>query len=84
MARVLSGVALAAVFLASIWFLRPVALLVLALAVAALAFAEYARIARAIGADTAGWWRRCCDAAGRAPCVPFHVDAIRSWRSCWP
>ncbi|MEW6320973.1 MAG: phosphatidate cytidylyltransferase [Acidobacteriota bacterium] len=50
MVRVLSGVTLAAVFLAVIWYATPLLLLLVALAVGALAFTEYARMAAAIGA----------------------------------
>ena len=50
MTRVLSGVVLAAVALAVIWFLASTALLGVALAVAALAFHEYERIVEHIGA----------------------------------
>jgi phosphatidate cytidylyltransferase len=50
MARVLSGLALAAAAFALVWFLPWNALLVVALAVAALAFVEYARLAQAVGA----------------------------------
>ena len=55
MTRILSGVALAAAAVAAIWFLTPIALLVVALVVAAMAFTEYARIVGAIGADVP-WW----------------------------
>ena len=47
MARVLSGLTLAAAAFALIWFLPWNALLVVAMAVAALAFVEYARLAQA-------------------------------------
>jgi phosphatidate cytidylyltransferase len=50
MARVLSGLALAAAAFALIWFLPWTALLGVAMAVAALAFVEYARLAQAVGA----------------------------------
>ena len=60
MARLLSGVVLAAVFFGAIWFLTPVVLLVVALVVAALAFAEYARIVGAIGARRAVVDHACC------------------------
>jgi phosphatidate cytidylyltransferase len=50
MTRLLSGVVLAAVALAVIWFLDSTALLGVALAVAALAFHEYDRIVERIGA----------------------------------
>ena len=50
MARVLSGLALAAAAFALVWFLPWNALLVVAMAVAALAFVEYARLAQAVGA----------------------------------
>jgi phosphatidate cytidylyltransferase len=47
--RVLSGVLLAAAFLAIVWFASSTVLLVIALAVAALAFQEYAELLRNIG-----------------------------------
>ncbi len=50
MARVLSGLALAAAAFALVWFLPWNALLVVALGVAALAFVEFARLAEAVGA----------------------------------
>ena len=51
MARVLSGVFLAAAFFTLVWFSSANVLLVVALAVCALAFHEYAQLTRAIGAD---------------------------------
>ena len=50
MTRLISGVVLAAVAVALIWFLTPIALLGVALIVAALAFHEYDRIVDRIGA----------------------------------
>ena len=73
---------MAAVALGAIWFLTPVALLGLALVVAALAFAEYARIASAIGADLP-WWSTLLLTLLACAMVPFP-GSIRSWRSCWP
>jgi len=55
MTRVLSGVVLAVVALALIWFLSSIALLGVALAVAAIAFHEYERIVDAIGAKVPYW-----------------------------
>jgi len=51
MQRVVSAAVLLPVVLGSIWFLPPVATLVLAEIAAILAFLEYATIARALGAD---------------------------------
>lgn len=55
MTRVLSGVALGVAALALIWFLNPIALLLVALIVAAIAFHEYERIVDAIGAKVPFW-----------------------------
>ena len=55
MTRLLSGVVLAAVALALIWFLNSSALLGVAIVVAALAFVEYERIVAAIGAKIPYW-----------------------------
>jgi phosphatidate cytidylyltransferase len=50
MARVLSALVLLPVVIGAVWFLPPVATLVLALIAAALAFFEYATVVRALGA----------------------------------
>ena len=50
MARVVSGVVLAAVFFALIWFTNATVLLIVALAVGALAVHEYVQLFRALGA----------------------------------
>jgi phosphatidate cytidylyltransferase len=50
MVRILSGVVLAAVFLALIWFGNAIVLLIAALAVAALAVHEFVQLFRALGA----------------------------------
>jgi phosphatidate cytidylyltransferase len=50
MARVLSAMVLLPVVIGAVWFLPPVATLVLSLVAAALAFVEYAHIAAALGA----------------------------------
>ena len=50
MARVLSALVLLPVVIGAVWFLPPIATLVLALLAAALAFVEYAAIAAALGA----------------------------------
>lgn len=55
MTRVISGVVLAVVALAVIWFLSSVALLAVALVVAALAFHEYENIVDKIGAKVPFW-----------------------------
>ena len=51
MARLVSGVVLAAVFFVLIWFTNATVLLFVALAVAALAVHEYVQLFRALGAD---------------------------------
>lgn len=51
MARVLSGVVLAAIFFAVVWFGNSTVLLVVALGVCVLAFHEYAELMRQIGVD---------------------------------
>lgn len=50
MVRILSGLVLIPVFFGCIWFLPPLALLLVAEAVLVLAFVEYARLAAALGA----------------------------------
>ena len=50
MARVLSALVLLPVVIGTVWFLPPIATLVLSLMAAALAFVEYAHIAAALGA----------------------------------
>jgi phosphatidate cytidylyltransferase len=76
MTRLLSGVALSAVALGAIWFLTPAALLGLALLVAALAFAEYARIAQAIGANVP-WWSTLLLTLLACAMVPFPwIDPV--------
>lgn len=50
MIRILSALVLLAVVVGTVWFLPPVATLVLASAAAGLAFLEYARLAEALGA----------------------------------
>ncbi len=50
MTRVLSALVLLVIVIGAVWFLPPVATLVLALIAAGLAFFEYATIARALGA----------------------------------
>lgn len=76
MTRLLSGTALALVALGAIWFLTPVALLGLALVVAALAFAEYARIAAAIGASVP-WWSTLLLTLLACAMVPFPwIDPV--------
>ena len=50
MTRVLSALVLLPIVIGTVWFLPPVATLVLALLAAALAFIEYADIAAALGA----------------------------------
>ena len=50
MARVLSALVLLPLVIGAVWFLPPIATLVLAEIAALLAFVEYAAIARALGA----------------------------------
>jgi phosphatidate cytidylyltransferase len=76
MTRILSGVALAALAIAAIWFLTPVALLAVALMVATLAFVEYARIAHAIGAHVP-WWTTLLLTLLTCAMVPFPwIDPV--------
>ncbi|MEY4093306.1 MAG: hypothetical protein RLZZ53_505, partial [Acidobacteriota bacterium] len=55
MTRLVSGLVLAAVAVAMVWFFSSIALLGVALAVAALAFHEYERIVEVIGAKIPYW-----------------------------
>jgi len=64
--RVLSALVLLPVILGTVWFLPPVATLVLALVAATLAFIEYAAIAEALGTHVP---RAVCTAAVLAACV---------------
>jgi phosphatidate cytidylyltransferase len=66
MARVLSALILLAVVIGTVWFLPPVATLVLALIAAQLALVEYASIAQALGAQVP---RVVCGAAVLAVCA---------------
>jgi phosphatidate cytidylyltransferase len=76
MTRILSGVTLAAVAIAAVWFLTPVALLAVALVVAALAFTEYARIVAAIGARVP-WWSTLLLTLVACAMVPFPwIDPV--------
>jgi len=76
MTRILSGVTLAAVAIAAIWFLTPVALLAVALVVAALAFTEYAHIVAAIGARVP-WWSTLLLTLVACAMVPFPwIDPV--------
>ena len=77
MTRVLSGVALAIVFLALIWFVSSPILLGVALVVATLAFTEYERIVDKIGARVPFWttWAATLVACGM---VPFPWVAAES------
>lgn len=70
MARVLSGVTIAVVFIALIWFLTPVGMLGVTLVVAAVAFTEYARIVTAIGVRMP-WWTALGATLGTTAMVPF-------------
>jgi phosphatidate cytidylyltransferase len=70
MTRVLSGVAMAALALAVVWFLTPEGLLGVVLVLAALAFTEYARIVNAIGARVP-WWTTLVATLGACAMVPF-------------
>jgi phosphatidate cytidylyltransferase len=77
MTRLLSGVALAAAFVALIWFLSPAALLAVALGVATLAFIEYARIVEAIGARVP-WWSSWAATLIAVAMVPFPWLPVES------
>ena len=70
MTRVLSGVAMASVAVALVWFLTPTALLVVALILATAAFTEYARIVDVIGAKVP-WWTTLVATLGACAMVPF-------------
>jgi len=61
---------MAAVAVALIWFLAPVALLAVTLLVAALAFAEYARVVGAVGARVP-WWTTLTATLAVCAMVPF-------------
>ena len=77
MVRLLSGVTLAAIALAVIWFLTPAQLLVVTLGIAGLAFLEFARIANGMGVQLP---RVPALVATLAACamVPFPWVAIES------
>ena len=77
MTRVLSGIALAIVFLALIWFVSSPILLGVALLVATLAFVEYEQIVDKIGARIPWWttWAATLVACGM---VPFPWVAAES------
>ena len=77
MTRLLSGLVLAAVALALIWFLPSPALMAVALAVAALAFAEYARIVECIGAKVP-WWTSGAATLVACVMVPFPWLSVES------
>jgi phosphatidate cytidylyltransferase len=64
--RLLSAVVLLTVVIGTIWFLQPVATLVLALIASVAAFYEYAQISAALGADIP---RLVCGAAVAAVCA---------------
>lgn len=70
MTRVLSGVTLAALVVALIWWVPPVYLLAVALGVTALAFVEYARLAAALGARLP-WWPAMAATLVACALVPF-------------
>jgi phosphatidate cytidylyltransferase len=75
MTRVLSGVAMAGVAVALVWFLTPPALLAVAMLLAALAFTEYARLVDAIGAKVP-WWTALVATLGACAMVPFPWVAV--------
>ncbi|MEZ5286592.1 MAG: phosphatidate cytidylyltransferase [Vicinamibacterales bacterium] len=70
MIRILSGVAMAAVAVATVWFLTPLAMLGVVLVLAAAAFTEYAAIVGAIGARVP-WWTALVATLGACAMVPF-------------
>jgi phosphatidate cytidylyltransferase len=77
MTRVISGVVMAVVALALIWFLSSIALLLVALIVAAMAFHEYERIVDAIGAKVPYWTALLATLLACAM-VPFQWVEIES------
>jgi phosphatidate cytidylyltransferase len=77
MTRLLSGLALASVAVALIWFLSSAALLAVAIAVATLAFTEYARIVEAIGARVP-WWSTWAATLLAVAMVPFPWLPVES------
>lgn len=77
MTRVISGVILAVVALALIWFLSSIMLLGVALAVAALAFHEYENIVEKIGAKIP-YWTTLLATLLTCSMVPFQWVAIES------
>jgi len=77
MTRFLSGVALGVAALALIWFLSPIALLLVALIVAAIAFHEYERIVDAIGAKVP-YWTALLATLMACAMVPFQWVDIES------
>lgn len=66
MTRILSALVLLSIVIGTVWFLPPVATLILALVVAMLAFVEYASIAEALGAHVP---RTVCTAAVLVACA---------------
>jgi phosphatidate cytidylyltransferase len=70
MARIFSGLAMAAGVVGAVWFLTPSGLLIVALAVAARAYVEYARIAAAVGVVVPRWTTLVATLAACAM-VPF-------------
>jgi phosphatidate cytidylyltransferase len=77
MTRLLSGLTLAAAFLALVWFATPAVLLIAALGVAILAFQEYARLVRAIGPVVPRWPTLLATLAATAM-VPFPWVPVES------
>jgi len=77
MTRVLSGVVLGVAAIALIWFLSPIALLLVALMVAAIGFHEYERIVDAIGARVPYWTALIATLLACAM-VPFQWVGIES------
>ena len=73
MARVLSALVLLPAVVAAVWFLPPIATLVLAEAAAILAFLEYAGIARALGAQVP---RTVTAAAVAAACAAVALQSL--------
>jgi phosphatidate cytidylyltransferase len=75
MTRVLSAIVLLTVVIGTIWFLPPVATLVLALVAAFLGFLEYAALARALGAVVP---RAVAGTAVLASCAALAMTAMPS------
>jgi phosphatidate cytidylyltransferase len=73
--RILSALVLLTIVVGTVWFLPPIATLVLACVVSVLAFAEYAELARALDARVP---RVLCGAAVMSACIAVTVPGTAS------